>query len=199
MCPPHTQHTLGDALARTLFWKYYFFTLRTELLKTLAVGEISSFLRRGNFAVVYSMWNSLLSINHIKGKGLGDISSWHVLAWVNEKASRADSHRLREIISILCAVSLAVKFHRGENLFSPQRRIRGRGASVKPWRREPRGNFSILLRLHDLLGQRAALTTPRVTQSGKVLLVTSLLHVYVAKSLKGCVKSSLFEKSQATP
>lgn len=127
--------TRRDVSARTLFWKYYFFTLRIELLKTLAVGEISSFLRRRNFAVVYSMWNSPLSINHIKGKGLGDISSWHILAWVNEKASRADSHRWREIISILCAVSPAVKFHGGRFSFPSKtnQRTRCLGKTLKTW------------------------------------------------------------------
>lgn len=96
-------------VAEDFILKILLFHPQDRTIKDISGEEISSFLRRRNFAVVYCNWNSLLSINHIKGKGLGDISSWHVLAWVNEKPSRADRHCLREIISILCAVCQVVK------------------------------------------------------------------------------------------
>lgn len=100
-------------VAEDFILKILLFHPQDRTIKDISGEEISSFLRRRNFAVVYCNWNSLLSINHIKGKGLGDISSWHVLAWVNEKPSRADRHCLREIISTLCAVCQVVKLRGG--------------------------------------------------------------------------------------
>lgn len=100
-------------VAEDFILKILLFHPQDKTIKDISGREISSFLRRRNFAVVYCNWNSLLSINHIKGKGLGDISSWHVLAWVNEKPSRADRHCLREIISSLWAVCQVVKLRGG--------------------------------------------------------------------------------------
>lgn len=69
------RHIAEDFILETLF-----FHPKDRTIKGISREEISSFLCLRNFSVVYCNWNSLLSINHIKGKGLGDISSLHVLA-----------------------------------------------------------------------------------------------------------------------
>lgn len=118
-------------VAEDFILKILLFHPQDKTIKDISGEEISSFLRRRNFAVVYCNWNSLLSINHIKGKGLGDISSWHVLVWVNEKPSRADRHCLREIISSLCAVCQVVK-------------LLGRGLSFKFNKLQPKSDDIVL-------------------------------------------------------
>lgn len=107
-----------------------FFHPKDRTIKGISPKEISSFRCLGNFSVVYCKWNSLLSINHIKGKGLGDILSLHVLAWVKEKPSPGKTRCLREMIS---TVSVVVKCWGRSSFLLWDQEITTRSENVVLW------------------------------------------------------------------
>lgn len=166
-----------------LYFGILFFYPQDTTIKGISRGEISSFLCLKNFPVVYCNRNSLLSINHIKGGGLGAISLLHVLTWVKEK-SRGTRAIDIETISISCAVSVAVECQ--EILFSlvssTNHNLSQRSFSFwGPWRHEPEQlflwpcNFPLgrALRLPPFLKSAAYFKEESLAQGGYDLWVTS--------------------------